>query len=144
MGRTLLVVTLALVLSVDAAAWAQPLRKAGVGDRMGSLVVGLTQIALETGVCKTPQGAVPVRLAGYIVPGREANKDNASAVAVVLETGRMVVLATFDEANLDEPVTIYADKDGRGLVTNLWPVADAPSPCDIIRDLRDHSAQTVH
>ena len=46
MGRTLLVVTLALVLSVEAVAWAQPLRKAGVGDRMGSLVVGLTQIAL--------------------------------------------------------------------------------------------------
>ena len=143
MGRTLLVVTLALVLSVEAVAWAQPLRKAGVGDRMGSLTVGLTQISVDTGVCGTPQGAVPVRRAAFVVPGRDASEENASIVALVLATGRIVVLATFDEANLDEPVTIYADKDGHGLVTDLWPVADAPKPCDIVRGLRYDSARTV-
>ena len=143
MGRTLLVVTFALVLSVEAVAWAQPLRKAVIGDRIGSLTVGLTQISLDSGVCQTPQGAVRVRRAAYVVPGRDASEDNASIVALVLATGRIVVLATFDEANLDEPVTIYADKNGHGLVTDLWSVADAPKPCDIIRDLRDDSARVV-
>ena len=135
MRRTLLMVTLAFVLSLAATAWAQPLRAAQVGDRMGSIIVGLTQITLDSGACRTPQGLVPVRRVAYVVPGRVTNEDNASAIAFIMMSGQVAVLATFDEANMDEAVTVYADKDGLGLVTNVWPVADAPRACDVIRDL---------
>jgi hypothetical protein len=143
MGRTLLTVTLAFVLSLAPTAWAQPLRTAKVGDRMGSIIVGLTQVTLDSGACRTPQGLVPVRRVAYVVPGRVTNEENASAIAFVVVTGQVAVLATFDEANMDEPVTIYADTDGVGLVTNVWPVTDAPKACDVIRDLHYGNALLV-
>lgn len=134
MGRLAFVVT--LVLSLAAAASAAPLRTAGVGDRMGSLTVGLKEVTLDTGLCRTPLGAVALRRVGYVVPGREPNEDNASAVGLVLMTGQLAVLATFDETNMDDAVTIYADRDGHGLVTDVWAVEDAPKMCVIIGTLR--------
>lgn len=134
MGRMALLIT--LVLSLASGAWTAPLRTAAVGDRMGALTVGLKEVTLDTGLCRTPLGAVPLRRIGYIVPGREPNEENASVVGLVLLTGQIAVLATFDETNMDDAVTIYADREGNGLVTDVWAAEGAPMGCAIIGTLR--------
>lgn len=102
---------------------------------LGSLTVGLKEVTLESGVCRTPLGVVPVHRVGYVVPGREVNEDNASAVGLVLQSGHVAVLATFDETNMDAAVTVYADREGNGRVTDVWAVNEAPGACAIIGSL---------
>ncbi len=61
-----------LAVSVTMAASAQALRIANVGDRMGSLVTGLTKIdGGPLGSCAA--GAPVVSYVNYVVPGRPAD-----------------------------------------------------------------------
>lgn len=107
--------------------WGAPLRDAHKGDRIASLVVGLNRVDLDSGAC----GTIPVQVVGYVVPGREKGMDNASFIGVIAG-GRIVLLASYDEDDLSVPVKIYADTKGDGFITDVWPAADAPNPCQII------------
>ena len=44
----------------------------------------------------------------------------------------MVVLVAYDEEDLSTPEAVYADIDGHGMVTDVWPAAEAPGPCVIL------------
>jgi hypothetical protein len=125
--------TVLMTLTVATAASAQPLRTANVGDPMGSLVTGLDKAdGGPLGSCAA--GAPVVSYVNYVVPGRPADDDNASFQAFTIGD-RVVVTVAYDEQDLSTPVAVYADIEGKGQITNMWPVADAPDPCAIVDGL---------
>lgn len=125
-------------LAAATAAWTAPLRTARVGDRMDALIAGLTP--LPRGPVRACRGGGPsLTYIDYVVPGRPAGDESASFVGFA-EGDRLVILVAYDEDNLGTPVTVYADLDGRGLVTNVWPAEAAPSPCGIVRQFHDRPA----
>ncbi len=79
-------------------------------------------------------GAPVVSYVNYVVPGRPADDDNASFQALTIGD-RVVAVVAYDEQDLSTPVAVYADIDGKGLITNVWPVAVAPEPCAIVQGL---------
>ncbi len=115
------------VITFHGTVTAEPFRVATVGDRMGSLTVGLTRVPIGSGRC----GSVPATVVGWSVPGRPLDLENAS-VAGVLVDGKVVVVASYDEQNLSQAVTVYADLDGRGIITNVWSIGAAPPACTIV------------
>jgi len=122
-----------LALTVAVAASAEPLRIAKVGDRMGSLVTGLTKIdGGPLGWCAA--GAPVVSYVDYVVPGRTPDDTNASFQALTIGD-RLVAMIAYDEQDLSSPVAIYADIDGHGLVTNVWLIPNAPQLCAIVQKL---------
>jgi hypothetical protein len=118
---------LLVIVFVATTATAAPLRNAKVGSRIGSLIVGLTRVTLDSGKC----GIVPVDRVGWVVPGRSRDEDHASFVGFLVQ-GKIAVLASYDEEDLDKAVIVYADIDGKELITDVWPVEDAPSACWIV------------
>jgi hypothetical protein len=122
-----------MALSVATAASAEPLRTANVGDQMESLVTGL-QKANGGSLGSCAAGAPVVSYVNYVVPGRPADDDNASFQALTIGD-RVIAVVAYDEQDLSTPVAVYADIDGKGLITNMWQVADAPEPCDIMQGL---------
>jgi hypothetical protein len=124
---------LLLAMTVAVAASAEPLRIAKVGDRMGSLVTGLTKVAGgPLGSCAA--GDPVVSYVDYVVPGRPGDDDNASFQALTIGD-RLVAMIAYDEQDLSTPVAIYADMDGHGLVTDVWSVSNAPQLCAIVQTL---------
>jgi len=122
-----------LVLSLSIAAFAEPLRTAQVGDRIGLLFAGLRKVdGGPVGTC--PDGKI-VGYVDYVVPGRPPDDHDASFVGFTVDS-RVVIVVAFDENDLSAPVNIYADMDGNGLITNTWPVGEAPSACVIMQHLR--------
>jgi hypothetical protein len=72
-----------LAMAVTTAASAQPLRTAGVGDQIRSLVTGLTKVdAGPVGSCG--EGAPIIGYVDYVVPGRPADDDNGSFVGLTV------------------------------------------------------------
>jgi hypothetical protein len=134
-GRWHLAVSLVvLALTTTVAASAEPLRTASVGDRMGSLVTGLSKVeGGPIGSCAV--GAPVISYADYVIPGRPADDDNASLVGLTVGD-RIVMMVAYDEQDLSTPVAVYADLDGNGLITNVWPAADVPAVCGIMQQLR--------
>ena len=125
-----------LAMTVTVVAYAQPLRIAKVGDRMGSLVTGLKKIdGGPLGSCGA--GAPVVSYVDYVVPGRTPDDTNASFQALTIGD-HVVAMIAYDEEDLSTPVAIYADIDGNGLVTNAWSIPNAPQLCAIVRGLRYH------
>jgi hypothetical protein len=125
-----------LVLTTTVAASAEPLRTALVGDRMDSLLAGLTKVELgPIGSCAA--SAPVISYVDYVVPGRSMDDDNASLVGLAIGD-RIVVMVVYDEQDLSTPVDVYADLDGNGLITNVWPFAEAPAPCEIMQRVRYH------
>jgi hypothetical protein len=118
---------LAVIFLLVGTATAAPLRDAKAGARIGSLVVGLDRISLDSGKC----GEVAVDRVGWVVPGRPRDEDHASFVGFLVH-GKIAVMASYDESNLDQAVVVYADLDGRDLITDVWPVDQAPSACWIV------------
>lgn len=130
----LVVSLVVLALTTTVAASGEPLRTASVGDRLGSLVTGLVKVEVgPIGACDP--GTPIISYVDYVVPGRPADDDNASLIGFKMGD-RVVMVVAFDEQDLSTPVTVYADMDGHGLITNVWPVADSPTPCDIMQQLR--------
>ena len=124
-----------VTMTVAMAAFAEPLRVAKVGDPMGSLVTGLKKVdGAALGSCST--GAPVVSYVNYVVPGRPADDDNASFQAFTLGD-RVVAMVAYDEQDLSTPVAVYADMDGSGLITNVWPIKNAPALCAIMLGLDD-------
>jgi hypothetical protein len=122
-----------LTMVIVAAAYAEPLRSAKVGDRMGSLITGLRKVDDgPLGSCAFGNGVVSVT--DYTVPGRAPDDDNASYQAFTIED-HIVALVAYDEGDLSTPVAVYADIDGNGLVTHAWPAEEAPSLCAIVKNL---------
>ncbi len=122
-----------LAMTVAVAASAEPLRIAKVGDRMGSLVTGLTKVdGGPLGSCAA--GDPVVSYVDYVVPGRPQDDDNASFQALTIGD-RLVAMIAYDEQDLSTPVAIYADIDGHGLVTNVWLIPNAPQLCAIVQKL---------
>jgi len=122
-----------MALTLATVASAEPLRTANVGDRMGSLVTGLQKAdGGPLGSCAA--GAPVVSYVNYVVPGRPADDDNASFQAFTIGD-RVVAVVAYDEQDLSTPVAVYADIDGEGLITNMWPAADAPDACAILQGL---------
>ena len=122
-----------LAVSITMAASAQALRIAKVGDRMGSLVTGLTKIdGGPLGSCAA--GAPVVSYVNYVVPGRPADDDNASFQALTIG-GHVVAMIAYDEEDLNTAVAVYADIEGNGLVTNAWSIPEAPQLCAIVQGL---------
>ncbi len=122
-----------LAMMVTVAASAEPLRIANVGDRMGSLVTGLRKIdGGPLGSCTA--GAPVVSYADYVVPGRPPDDTNASFQALIIGD-HIVAMIAYDERDLSTPVSVYADIDGNGMVTNVWSIPAAPPLCAIVRGL---------
>jgi hypothetical protein len=128
-----LVAALAILLTVPAvSALGAPMRTAKIGDRMGALVVGMAKVdSGRKGTC----GDTPVQIFDYIVPGRPLDEDHASFIGA-WAFDRLVVLVSFDESDLTVPITVYADLEGQGLVTDLWAVEEAPAGCELIQRAR--------
>jgi hypothetical protein len=124
--RPAITAVLAVAL-LAAAVQAAPFRSAKVGDRMGALVVGLVRIPLGSAAC----GPVLVDRAGWVVPGRPLDEGHASFVGGLVR-GKIAVLVSYDEENLDVAAVMYADVDGKGLVTHVWPTEDSPPACWIV------------
>lgn len=125
-----LVAALAILLAVPTvSALGAPMRTGKVGDRIGSLVVGMAKVASgRKGTC----GDTSVQILDYIVPGRPLDEDHASFIGA-WAYDRLVILVSFDESDLTVPVTVYADLAGQGLVTDLWAVDEAPGGCELIQ-----------
>jgi hypothetical protein len=122
-----------LVLSLSIAAFAEPFRTAQIGDRIGSLLAGLRKVdAGPVGSC--PDGKI-VGYVDYVVPGRTPDDHNASFVGFTVGS-HVVIVVAYDENDLSAPVNVYADMEGKGLITDVWPVDTAPSPCAIMQHLR--------
>jgi hypothetical protein len=122
-----------LAMTVTVAASAEPLRIAKVGDRMGSLVAGLTKVnGGPLGSCAA--GDPVVSYVDYVVPGRPPDDTNASFQALTVGD-RVWAMIAYDEQDLSTPVAIYADIDGHGLVTHVWSIPHAPQLCAILRGL---------
>jgi hypothetical protein len=49
----------------------------------------------------------------------------------------VVILVAFDEDDLSTPLAVYADRNGKGLVTDVWSAADAPTLCEIVGGVQD-------
>lgn len=130
MRRSAYLVAIVTILAVTATVYAAPLRAAKVGDRMDSLVAGLTKVAGEERIACGEAGPA-LSYVDYVAPGRPADDDNASFVGLA-RNGQLILLVAFDEEDLDSPVTVYADLAGKGLVTHMWAVAEAPGPCAIV------------
>jgi hypothetical protein len=123
---------------------AQHLRSAKVGDRLASLVTGLAAVN-GAGVGACAQSGASILYAQFLVPPRVdvpflgvlGNKedDNASYLVFLIGT-RMVMMIAFDEQDPSVPAAVYADLDGKGLITNIWPAAQAPSLCAVVQQLR--------
>jgi hypothetical protein len=47
------------------------------------------------------------------------------------------MLVAFDEGNPSVPAAVYADLDGNSLITNVWPVDQAPALCAIVQQLHN-------
>jgi hypothetical protein len=126
---------MAAMAAATTSAPAASLRNANVGDRMGSLVAGLVKVdAGPVGSCTA--GGPVVRSIDYVVPGRPTDDDNASLIGFSVGD-RVVILVAFDEDDLSTPLAVYADRNGKGLVTDVWPAADAPSLCEIVEEVQD-------
>lgn len=129
-GIPVVLVTITIAMATSA----QPLRAAKVGDRMGSLVTGLKKVdGAALGSCSP--GAPIVRYFNYVVPDRPADDDNASFPALTIGE-RIVAIVAYDEQNLSRVVAVYADMDGNGLITNVWPIVNVPAPCALMQGLR--------
>jgi hypothetical protein len=123
-----------IAMTVATAASAQALRIAQVGDRMGSLVTGLRKVeGGALGSCAA--GAPVVSYVDYVVPGRSPDDDNASFQAFTIGD-HVVAMVAYDEQDLSAPVAVYADMEGKGLVTDVWSVTTVPALCAIVRGLR--------
>jgi hypothetical protein len=123
-----------IAMTVATAASAQALRIAQVGDRMGSLVTGLRKVeGGALGSCAA--GAPVVSYVDYVVPGRSPDDDNASFQAFTIGD-HVVAMVAYDEQDLSAPVAVYADMEGKGLVTDVWSVTTVPTLCAIVRGLR--------
>lgn len=131
-------VVFSAVLALGAATFPQapraeaaPLRHAEIGDRMSSLTVGLNSFPDKDGNC----GAVHVTSTGWVVPGRPLDEEHASVVTVEAD-GRTIAAAVYDEADLTEVTDVYADLEGRGMITHAWPGDLAPEACRIVAHIQ--------
>jgi hypothetical protein len=135
-------VVLAIVMVVGPAS-AQHVRAAKVGDRIVSLLTGLVPVnGGPLGTC--PASAALIVYAQFLVPPRvdvslfgplgNHEDDNASFVGFFIGN-RFVMLVAFDEQQISTPAEVYADLDGNGMITNVWPAAQAPTLCAIVQQL---------
>jgi hypothetical protein len=145
MMRKWLAIPLAVsaVIVVTTSVSAQQVRGAKIGDHIASLVTGLVPInGGPLGSCA--EGAPVVVYAQFLVPPRvdvpvfgplgNHDGDNASVLGFFIGN-RFVMLVAFDEQNPSVPLAVYADLDGNGLITSVWPVAQAPALCAIVQQL---------
>jgi hypothetical protein len=136
-----LVVSAMAVVTMTASA--QHLRSAKVGDPIASVVNGLAAVN-GAGVGQCPTGGPDVRYVQFLVPPRvdvpvfgplgNHDDDNASFLALIAGT-HIVMLVAFDEQNPSLAAEVFADLDGNGRITNVWPVAQAPALCAIMQQL---------
>lgn len=124
--------TLAAVLCVGAAVSADSLRQADVGTPMKTLLTGLNRI--DRGVAGRC-GGIEVSRTAFVMPSRPQDEDNASFIGLSVKD-RLAIVIAYDEQDLGTPVTVYADLDGVGNVTNVWAVEKAPHPCAILSQMR--------
>ena len=100
------------------------------GTVWGSLTTGLRRVeGAALGWCSTR--APVVSYINYVVPGRPGDADNASFQAFTLGD-HLVVMVAYDEQDLSAPVSVHADLDGNGLITNVWSIENAPGLCAIM------------
>jgi len=141
--RVAILVAVLAVIVVATSASAQQLRSAKIGDRVASLLTGLVPInGGPLGSCAA--GAPVIVYAQFLVPplvdvpvfGPLGNHDddNASFLGFFIGT-RVVMLVAFDERNPSVPAAVFADLDGNGLITSVWPVDQAPALCAIVQQL---------
>jgi hypothetical protein len=130
--RLSFLIALLVVCLTSSLVYADPFYSAKIGERLTKLTVGLNSVSLDKGLCA---GVLPAERVGWVIPGREKNEDNASVVGfymIIKGQHQLVIMVTYDEQNKDEPSTVYADMDGKGLITNVWDAADAPGACQIM------------
>ena len=131
MRQIVAILTLAVVLCGGIPAHAAPLRKADVGTPMKDLLKDLNR--LDRGVAGRC-GDTSVSYSAYVTPNRPQDDDHASFVGFSVKD-RLAIVVAYDEEDLSVPVTVYADLDGTGNVTNVWAVDKAPRPCAIMSQL---------
>jgi hypothetical protein len=137
-----LVIVSITVITMTASA--QHVRSAKVGDPIASLLTGLVPVngGGIRGQCLT--AGPDIRYIQFLVPPRvdipvfgllgNYDDDNASFLGFIVGT-HMVMLVAFDEQNPSLAAQVFADLDGNGRITNVWPVAQAPALCAIVQQL---------
>jgi hypothetical protein len=153
-GRRLLVPLLALLVMLlpTRPAPAQQIRTANVGDPISSLLGGLIPVnGGPVGVCA--EGGPVIYFVNYLVPARverdifgvqwkDLQQDNASFLAYMAgdQVGRgIIMLVEFDEENPSVAAAVFADTEGNGRITSVWPAAQAPSLCSVAGQVRPRS-----
>ena len=145
MIRKLVLVSLVLLSmsAVTTTASAQHVRSASVGDPIASLLAGLVPVnGGSVGQC--PTAGLDILYVQFLVPPKvdlpvfgplgNHDGDNASFLGLVMGT-HIVMLVAFDEQNPSLAAQIFADLDGNGRITHIWPVAQAPALCAIVQQL---------
>jgi hypothetical protein len=138
-----LLVILAVTFCTTAAS-AQQARSANVGDQVEALLTGLAPVN-GAGVGSCPGSSAAIFYEQFFVPPTSGSftlwnsmgshdVDNAAFLSYMIGT-RIIMLVAFDEQNPSVPAEVYADLDGKGLITNVYPAAQAPLLCEVVQQL---------
>ena len=126
------------------AASAQQVRSAKVGDQVGSLLTGLAPVN-GAGAGSCPGSTAAIFYEQFFVPPTSGSFnlwnsmgshdiDNASFLS--FEIGdHIIMLVAFDEQDPSLVAEVYTDLDGKGLITNAYPAAQAPDLCEVVQQL---------
>ena len=138
-----LLVVLAVTLYTMTAS-AQQVPSAKVGDQVGSLLTGLAPVN-GAGAGSCPGSSAAIYYEQFLVPPTSGSfnlwnsmgshdVDNASFLSFMIDT-HIIMLVAFDEQDPSVVAEVYADLDGRGLITNVYPADQAPALCDVVQQL---------
>lgn len=123
---------------------AQQVRSAKVGDQVESFVTGLAPVN-GGGVGSCPGSSAAIFYEQFFVPATSGSftlwnsmgshdVDNASFMSYEIGT-HVIMLVAFDEHDPSLVAAVYADLDGKGLITNIYPAAQAPALCEVVQQL---------
>jgi len=126
------------------AASAQQVRSAKVGDQVGSLLTGLAPVN-GAGVGSCPGSNAAIFYEEFFVPPTSGSFnlwnsmgshdiDNASFLSFGIGD-HIIMLVAFDEQDPSLVAEVYTDLDGKGLITNAYPAAQAPALCEVVQQL---------
>ena len=123
---------------------AQQVRSAKVGDQVGSFLTGLAPVN-GAGAGSCPGSSAAIYYEEFFVPPTSGSfnlwnsmgshdVDNASFLSFMIDT-HIIMLVAFDEQDPSVVAEVYADLDGKGLITNVYPADQAPALCEVVQQL---------
>ena len=140
--RALLVILAVIFCTTTVSA--EHVRSAKVGDQVESLLTGLALVN-GAGVGACPGSNAAILYTQFFVPPTKGSfnlwnamgshdVDNAAVLGFMIGT-HIIMLVAFDEQNPSVVARVYADLDGKGLITNVWSAFEAPALCEVVPQL---------